>query len=299
VKIGLEQGLEKLESYTSPINILYVDSTKSKDIIAMEFNAGFLEKHSKSSEHFYYKTPFYTQYLAENFNDKFAGKKLFEYYQSLPKFVKSDTMYAMYGGNFDKYLAILITQNIKNLNNNLKQDFYKWNKLSEKTTPKQYPTIEELRNRNFEESMKFKESELYLDCNFISFKLASALNILNEPKFDDKFVAELKEKQTWTFIDRYKFPKIETLYYKSGFDKQELQLKQSYQNIKELVSDSSFETFFIKNIIDCCDARIDVIIHDDKLSGFVGVSRNNGIDDYRIKLNNKTLVIETVSSIIE
>jgi len=297
--IGLKHGISKLESYVSPISILYVDSTKSKDIIAIEFKAGFVEKHSQSSEHFYYNVPFYTEYLAENFNDKYAGRKLFEYYRNLPKFIKSDTIYAMYGGDFDKYLAILIKLNIKNLNNILKQDFYQWNKLSQKTSPKQYPTFEELRNRSFEESMKFNESDLYLDCSFISFQLAYALNLLNEPKFDDKFVEELKAKQTWTFIDRYKFPKVNTRYYNSGFYKLEIPLTKTYNNINELVLDSSFETFFIKNVEDCCEANITVIVHDNKLTGFVGISRNNGSDDYRIKLNNKTLIVETMSSIIE
>ncbi len=96
MNIGSEQGISKLESYTSPINILYVDSTKSKNIIAMEFKIDFVEKHSQSSEHFYLKTPFYTKYLAENFNDKYAVKKLFDFYSTSPKFIKSDTI-AYYG----------------------------------------------------------------------------------------------------------------------------------------------------------------------------------------------------------
>jgi len=265
----------------------------------MEFKAGFVEKHSQSSEHFYYKTPFYTEYLAENFNDNHAGRKLFEYYRNLPKFVKSDTIYAMYGGDFDKCLAILINQNIKNLNNILKQDFYQWKKLSEKTSSKQYPTIEELRNRSFEESMKFNESDLHLDCSFLSFQLAYALNLLDEPMFDDKLVEELKAKQTWTFIDRYMFPKVPLRYYNRGFYRLEIPLKRTYKNINELVSSSSFETFFIENVEDCCDPEITLIIHDNKLTGFVAISRNNGSDDYRIKLNNKTLIVETMSSIIE
>jgi len=299
IEVGSKQGISKLESYVSPINILYVDSTKSKDIIAMEFKTSFLEKHPKSPEHFYYKTPFYTAYLAENFNDKYAGRKLFEYYRSLPKFIKSDTIYGMYGGDFDKYLAILINQKIKNFNNILKQDFYQWNKLSEKTLSKQYPTVEELRNRSFEESMKFNKSDLHLDCSFISFQLASALNLLDETVFDDKFVEELKAKQTWTFIDSYMFPKVPLRYYNRGFYRLEIPLKRTYKNINELVSSSSFETFFIENVEDCCDPEITLIIHDNKLTGFVAISRNNGSDDYRIKLNNKTLIVETMSSIIE
>ncbi len=205
----------------------------------------------------------------------------------------------MYGGDLDKCLAILINHNPNGLNSKLKQDFYEWSELSKITAPKQYPTIDEIRTRSFEEAIKFKETDLYPDCNLISYQLAYALNLLNEPGFDSKFVEELKVKQTLTFIERYKFPEIQSSNYKLGLKKQEIPLNKSYQNIKELVSNSSFETLFVKNVIDCCGARITEIIHDNKVTGYVGVLRNNGSDDYRITLNNKTLIVETLSSIIE
>lgn len=296
--IGSKYGISKLESYTSPINILYVDSTKSKEIIAMEFKSSFLEKHSQSPKHYYFKTPFYTEYLVEYFGDKYAVQKLFDYYKSIPKFIKSDTVYGMLN-SVDKYLAMFVEYGVKGLESKLQQDFKEWSKLSDKSVPKKYPTIEEIRSRSFEESMKFKESDLYPDCNFISFKIANALNLLKVPEFDKQFLNELKAKQTWTFIDRYKFPEIDKRSYKTVLERKEITLSKSYQSIKELVTESSFETFFMKNTVDCCDANINVIIYDNKLTGFVGVDRNNGVEEFRIILNNKTLIVETVMWIIE
>jgi len=296
--IGSKYGISKLESYTAPINILYVDSTQSKEIIAMEFKSSFLEKNSQSPKHYYFKTPFYTEYLVEYFGDKYAVQKLFDYYRSIPKFIKSDTIYGMLN-SVDKYLAMFVEYGVKGMESRLKQDFKDWSNLSDKAVPKKYPTIEENCSRSSEESMKFKESDLYPDCNFISFKIAYALNLLKVPEFDKQFLEELKAKQTWTFINRYKFPKIEKRSYKTVLDRKEIPLTKSFQSIEELVSESSFETFFIKNTVDCCDANINIIIHDNKLTGFVGVDRNNGIEEFRIILNNKTLIVETVEWIIE
>jgi hypothetical protein len=149
--------------------------------------------------------------------------------------------------------------------------------------------------------MKLKKSDLYPDCNLLTFQLANALGYLGVPGFDDHLIAQIKKKQTYPFINNYTFPRSihpENICTKSYVIK--IKLVNHYPDIETLVKDTKqFEKILLQGIENCCDVSIYQIIYNKQNKAYVETSRNNGSDGYRICLAGNYLTIERLWSMIE
>jgi hypothetical protein len=244
-----------------------------------------------------YYTPDLTLKLADQFDNKFAARKLFEYYCKLPKFSRSDTIYNIYG-NLDDYLKVLIKFNSKELIQKLKQDFSDWSKIAQNSPPKRYQSIEEMQKMTFEESMKFKISDLTVDCNYILLQIAGALNYLKIKGFDNSLIEALKLSQTYPFASDYSFPKPNT----TASNKNHIKSKviSNSLNITDLTKDyQKLETLILKYFENCCGSKMyELIINGSK--AYVTMDRNNGYDYYLVTLEPKNKIkIDLISFIIE
>ena len=291
------KGFKELKKAISPIDLVYVDSTCASILIDLEFRSGFSSKHYDNNKIITYELPELTLDLADNFNNTKAGKKLFDYYCSIPKHCKSDTIYYIYN-NLDDYLKVLVKFSSPRLIERLRQDYNTWTKLAQKSPKKSYPTIEEMRKTSFEESMKFKTSDLYVDCNFIALQIAGALNYLKVKGFDNSLIEKLKVTQTYPFSNRYSFPKPIIFDSKANYNSSKTiqnsggigDFKKDYKKVEKLIFD---------NFENCCDSKIYEIIEKGS-KAYISVSRNNGYDFYTVRLNkDNSVIIDKISSIIE
>ncbi len=280
-----------------PSTLLYLDSNYSKRIIDLEFKSGFLEKHPDSTGIFWFKIPDVTLKIVNDFGDIYAADKLFEYYKKLPKYVRSDTMFLAYN-NLEEIFNIFIHFKPLGLNKILKKDYDEWNKLSKIALPVKYKSIDEYRSTSFKESMKLKNSDLYYDCNYITFQLAYALKELNEPGFDDKLINELKKKQTYPFINSFELKKK---FYKGNFYKidlnKEINLNKSYNDIKSFIDDSAeFKEYILNNIEMMPNLNIGKIIYDKSNKAYFETHFMYGRNGYIIFLNKNKLYIDNIWS---
>jgi hypothetical protein len=108
LKIGATKGISKLESlHFDYLNLVYIDASIAKKIVDIDFKSPFYEKHPDSVKIYRYRSPEATEKIARTFYNKYAAEKLFTYYKSLPKFIKSDTIYDIYL-NLDDFLNTLL-----------------------------------------------------------------------------------------------------------------------------------------------------------------------------------------------
>ena len=300
-KIMLEAskiGLKKLEKIIDPMILVYLDSSFCSTLIELEFQTEFLEKHFSNDNVYFFNIPKYTFELADEHNKKEALEKLFEYYIQIPKFVKSDTIYVIYN-KLNDFLKILVKLNNPNLSKRLLQDYKEWNELARVSKPKSYLSKEEyiemIRNTPFDEQLKFKEDDLYIDCSYKALQLAGALNYLKAKGFDSELLEGLKKQQTYPFASNYKF-----LISNFASTQTNEKVVPNTDLIKNFEKDyQKIEKFLFKNVENCCGAKITKIVYD-KSKAYVFVSRNNGSDDYLLKLNtDNTITIEFISMIIE
>ena len=289
-------GLKNLEKIIDPIILVYLDSSFSSTLIELEFKTEFLEKHYSNKSVYFYNLPKYTFELADEHNNREALEKLFDYYIQIPKFVKSDTIYVIYN-NLNNFLKVLVKSNNPNLPKRLSEDYRKWSDLAKVSKQKSYKSIEEYRNMSFEESMKFREDDLYIDCSYIALQLAGALNYLKVNGFDSELLEELKRQQTYPFASNYKF---QILNFAPTQTNEHVKVVPNTDLIKDFKEDyQKIEKFLFKNVDNCCGAKITKIIYD-KSKAYVFVSRNNGSNDYLLKLNtDNTITIEYISMILE
>jgi len=289
-------GLKNLEKITYPTTLIYLNSSFSSTLIELEFNTDFLEKHYSNENVYFYNLPKYTFELADEHNNEEALEKLFEYYIKIPKFAKSDTIYAIYN-NLNNFLKVLVKSNNPNLIKRLSEDYRKWSDLAKVSKPKSYKSIEEYRNMSFEESMKFREEDLYVDCSYIALQLAGALNYLKVKGFDNELLEVLKKQQTYPFASNYKF---QILNFAPTQTNEHVKVVPNTDRITDFKKDyQKVEKFLFKNVENCCEAIITKIIYN-KSRAYIYVSRNNGSDDYLLKLNtDNTITIEFISMIIE
>lgn len=297
INIAKTKGFKELKKSINPIDLIYVDSTYASILIELEFKSGFSSKHNDNNKIITFELPDLTIDLADNFSNAKAGKKLFEYYCSIPKHCKTDTIYYIYN-NLDDYLKVLVKFSSPRLIERLKQDYNTWTMLAQKSPTKSYPTIEEMRKTSFEESMKFKSSDLYVDCNFIALQIAGALNYLKVNGFDNTLIEKLKTTQTYPFANRYSFPKPIIIDSKSNYNSGKTienstgirDFRKDYKKVEKLIFD---------NFENCCDSKIYEIIENGSRA-YISVSRINGYDFYTIRLNNdNSVIIDKISSIIE
>ena len=295
--IGKRKGIHEIEKLVQPIDLVYLNPLYGSTIIDIEFKTGFLEKYHNKKNIYTYGIPKNTMEVADKFINKKAGAKLFEYYCRLPKFIKSDTIYTVYN-NLDDYLKLLIQYKSPKLIEKLKRDYYQWNKLAKKAPKKVYPTIEEMQKTSFEESMKFKPTDLYVDCNFLALQIAGALNSLKVTGFDDLLLEKLKKKQSWPFAKRYSFPKT--------FDFEPPPNYNPNKTVLNSVGIHSFRTdirkvyeLLVKSGNISWESKIDMVIEDGS-KAYVTTSRSNGYDFFRIEImENKKIKIDLISSIVE
>jgi hypothetical protein len=291
------KGFKELQWTISPIDLVYVDSTYAQILIDLEFKFGFSSKHYDNNKIITYELPELTLDLADNFNNRKAGKKLFDYYCTIPKHCKADTIYYIYN-NLDDYLKVLVKFSSPQLIERLKQDYNTWTKLAQKSPQKSYPTIEEMSKTSVKESMKFKTSDLYVDCNFIALQIAGALNYLKVKGFDNSLIEKLKTTQTYPYANRYSFPKPIIFDSKANYNSSKTiqnltgigDFRKDYKKVEKLIFD---------NFGNCCDSKIYEIIEKGS-KAYISVSRNNGYDFYTVRINkDNSVVIDKISSIIE
>ena len=297
ISIGKNKGMHELEKKVEPIDLAYLDISYAPALIDIEFKTGFLGKLHDNNKVYTYETPKTTMELADKFDDKKAGAKLFEYYCKLPKFIKSDTIYYIYN-NLDNYLKLLIKFKSPRMIERLKKDYYDWSILAKKAPKKIYPTLEEMRKTSFEESLKFKPSDLYVDCNFIALQIASALNSLKVTGFDDSLIEKLKTQQSWPYASTYSFPK--TFNFTSNPNNNWTKIIKNKTSISNFNTDlKKIEKVLIDNFDYCCKSKIYEII-EEGLKAYISVTRNNGYDFYRFEIRkDETIKIDLISSIIE
>ncbi|MBK8805356.1 MAG: hypothetical protein IPO21_01375 [Bacteroidales bacterium] len=294
--IAKTNGFKELEKSISPINIIHVDSTYAPILIDLEFESEFWNRCIDKKEIITYELPEFSLELAYNFNNLTAGERLFDYYCTIPKHCKADTIYYIYN-NLDDFLKVLVKYSSPQLIERLKQDYIEWTKLAENSPKKIYPSIEEIGKTSFEESMKFKANDLYVDCNFLVLQIAAALNFLEVEGFDNTLIAKLKTMQTYPFAYKYSFPKPIILDTKAKSiscktvlnSTQIVDFGKDYEKVEKLIFD---------NIENCWESRVSEIIENGS-KAYVSLSRNNGSDFYTLQLNSdNTIVINLISSII-
>ena len=292
-------GLKNLEKIINPIILTYLDFPFCSTLIEMEFKTDFLEKHHSNKNVYFYNLPKYTFELADEHNNKEALEMLFEYYIQIPKIAKSDTIYAI-NSNSDNFLKVLVKSNNPNLLKRLSKDYKEWSELAKISKPKSYLSREEFRERarnDLDEFLKFKEDDLYVDCSYKALQLAGALNYLKAEGFDNELLENLKKQQTYPYASDYEFkifnfPTDQTNEYVKVIPNTDQinNFKEDYQKIKN---------FLFKNVDNCCGAKITDIIYY-KSKAYVYVLRNNGSNDYLLKLNtDNTITIKFISMIIE
>lgn len=299
-----DKGLEYLESFTNPINLVYLNEANALTVIDKEFSTGLLQARRDSSGIYNYNTPSYTMEIATEFKNEYAAQKIFEFYQSLPKLIKSDTiLYSFH--NIDDILSILLFYFPNELENILIEDYVEWTKLAEKTKPKKYKTKKEMREERasipFLERLKLKPEDLHIDCHFTAFQIAAALNKLGSDKFDDVFLTQLKQKQTFPFISNYTFPVFhdpDSDDYRNN--RKIVKLDYNYASIEPLVqAPKKFVRLIQLNTNDFFGSQLTEILHNQKDKAIVFSTWSDGMDAYIIYLKNNELTIQPFWSINE
>ncbi len=297
LNIGKKKGIQEIEKIIEPINLVYLNKLYSSIIIDIEFKTGFLEKLKNHKNIYTFGIPKNTMEVATAFFDKNAGTKLFEYYNRLPKFIKSDTIYTIYN-NLDDFLKILIKYKSPKLIDKLKRDYYEWYSLAKKAPKKVYPTIDEMQKTFSIESITYKPNDLYVDCNFLALQIAGALNILKVDGFDNLLLEKLKKIQTYPFAKKYTFPT--TFDYDQPSKNKFNNICQNTEKINSFRTDISkvYKLLARTGYIDQ-KSELDMVI-EDGLKAYVTTSRSNGYDFFLIEIiENNKIKIDLISSIIE
>lgn len=297
INIGRNKGIHEIENKIYPIDLIRLNPSFASDIIDIEFKTGFWGKHHDNNNVYIFDIPKTTMELADQFNNEKAGAKLFEYYCKLPKFIKSDTIYYIYN-NLDDYLKLLVKFKSPKLIERLKTDYFELSNLAKEAPRKIYPTAEERQKTSFEESLKFKQSDLSVDCNFLALQIAGALNSLHVVGFDNSLIEKLKTRQSWPYASRYSFPK--TFNFGSKLNNKHTKTIQNRTSISNYRTDiKKIEKMFADNFDFCCDSRIYEIIEDGH-KAYISVSRSNGYDYYKVEIReDKTIKVEFIPGPIE
>ncbi len=297
INIAKHKGINELKNLINPIDLVYLDSAYAPKLIDLEFKSGFLGRHFDNDKIITYELPELTLAIADDFDYKKADKKLFDYYCSIPKFIRSDTLYYIYN-NLDHYLEVLIKVNPAGLIEKLKKDYNEWTKLALKAPKKIYPTIEERQKMPFMESIKFKPSNLYPDCNFLVLQLAGALNYLNVKGFDNLLLENLKTRQTMPYLKSYSFPK--PFFMGSKTNNSSRTIIQNKTKITGFRKDiKKLEQIFFGNFEYGSGSKLIKIIENGS-KACLSFSRNNGSAFYLVTLKtDNTIAVDLLYSVIE
>ncbi len=135
INIAKAKGINELKKIINPIDLIFIDSSYTPLIIDLEFKTGLWNKHYFNKKIITYELPELTMELADNFNNTKAGEKLFDYYSSLPKHYKSDTLFDIYKSDYlNDYLHVLVKFSSPQLIEKLKQDYNGMDIISKNVT---------------------------------------------------------------------------------------------------------------------------------------------------------------------
>jgi hypothetical protein len=299
INIGKKQGLDALKDKIDPLCLVVLDTAYASTLIDLEFENGLWSTHPYNKNIKVCHVPETTRELAELLNNQKAVRKLYNYYCSIPKFNRSDTLYHVLN-NLDEFLSVLLKNESPLLINRLKRDFVEWEALARTSPKKKYLSKEELKAPSFKDSQKFNPNELIVDCNYIAFQIAAALNSRNIVGFDDALMQKLKAKQSNPYLERYSFPKpeagcfnVENTYISRkvlSIPPPALTISKDYKKIEKIILDS---------INNCCQSSLYEVIENGD-AGYFLFSRNNGMDGYRVSIqDNNILVIDLMESGID
>jgi hypothetical protein len=295
------KGISELKTYSvDAIDIVYIDSTLANKIIDFEFKSSFTKKATDSVGIYAYPSLESTENIAMHFYNKYAAEKLYIKYKSLPKFIKSDTIYPIYY-HLDKLLSIFLYYKPKGLKERLTKDYYEWMQLSKKAPVHRYPTPKEMGGWKYKDLYKTKKSDLYPDCKFIAFQLADALRLLHVPGFNKHLLEYLKKNQNYPYFRVYKSPAPKNdrkLNYHEG--KTRIELTKSYPNVLALIKvewgpkKRNVQSYKMSEY-----DTIDEIIYSKNNSAYLSISTDNGNAGYLVRLKGKYYTIKKLYETFE
>ncbi|MDP4268836.1 MAG: hypothetical protein Q8909_01785 [Bacteroidota bacterium] len=297
INVGKKEGIAAIRKYIDPFELAIVDSMYASKLIEIEFAKGFYGRHYQRSEIHTFDLPKYTLQIADEFYNPEAGRKIFEYYCRVPKFIKSDTLYYMYN-DLSSYLKILVKYKSPRIVQRLKRDYYTWIRLMNKAPKKKYLTFEERRKISFEESMKFKPSDLYIDCHFTAFQIAEALHYMKIKGFDNSLVEELKREQSYPFAQGYEFPNPYPVAY--NYSKLNGNIFKLKTDITSIRKDYKLIVGLIKAEYVAHSRYNNIEIIENGRNAYITIGSGDGMDSYLVKLlNRRTIAIYYISSVME
>lgn len=291
INIAKTKGINELKEIINPIHLIFIDSSYTSLIIDLEFKTGLWNKHYINKKIVTYELPELTMELVDYPNNTKAGEKLFDYYSSLPKHYKSDTLFEIYNYyNLNNYLHFLAYFSSPQLIEKLKQDYNEWTLLAKMSPAKKYPTYREI----CKSDKRFNSRVLYVDCNLMTLQIAGALNYLNVKGFNDSLINKLMATQTFSYAKNYYFPKPIT------FDSEEqYNFRKTIQNtigIQDFRKDYiKLEKLIRDNFENSFDSKLYKIIEKGSKAIFYMLG-NHGFETYSITLNSDNIIVEEIES---
>jgi len=289
INIAKTKGINELKEIINPRDLFFIDSSYTPLIIDLEFKTGLWNKHYLNKKIITYELPELTMELADNFNNTKAGEKLFDYYSSLPKHYKSDTLFDIYTSDYlNDYLYVLVKFSSPQLIEKLKQDYNEWTLLAKMSPKKKYPTYRKI----CKSYKRFNSRVLYVDCNFMALQIAGALNYLNVKGFNDSLINKLIATQTYPHANDYYFPKPITLVSEVQYNfRKTIQnstgiqdFRKDYIKLEKLIRDN-FEFSF--------DSKLyKIIVKESK--AIIYMTGNHGFATYSITLNSDNIIVEQI-----
>lgn len=283
-------GLENLP--VDPIDLIRVDSSYIKPIVDLVFE-NIYSISSSTSDALICRHPEITLNIISETRSKYAIDKLFEFYCSLPKVIKSDTIYLPYR-QLDQIIQWFTHSSNKHFQERLIKDFHEWTKIAQVAPQKQYLCRENHWDLNLVEKVEYQENYKIVDCDKILLHIASALKTANIGKVTFAEIEKLKNSQTWPFANNYKFPV--TFQSKMLMPRTKVLNNSNIQSFKN--NSSEIEALILKSFEACCDAKLTEIIEKDNI-GYCTISRSNGYDFYRVQINDQAIKIEVLGQIME
>ncbi|MCX6286403.1 MAG: hypothetical protein NTY96_04755 [Bacteroidetes bacterium] len=246
VLLGDKNGLKAVERLINPMALLYLDTTYASHIVDWEFRQGFLHGHPDSIGYYVLELPRYTLDIASNTDNRHAASNLLRYYCSVPKVIKSDTVYWIYDQLY-RFLPVFICRKPYQtfLERKLRKDFEEWSRISTRTAPVKYPDP----SVEFDRLMNMKPLNNRPDSRYIALMLGLTLQQLKSPGFDEVKIKNLRRMQTCLNNKRFQLPVLSGEYriYTEPIETQIIPTIIEYRNISQLVSDKAAMALIISS----------------------------------------------------
>jgi len=244
VRLGDKYGMKAVEGLINPLTLLYLDTTYAGHIVNWEFRKGFLKGHPDSAGYYILELPEYTIDIVSDMNNIHAASLLLSYYCSVPKVLKSDTIYRLYDQLY-RLLPLLVGRKPSGplLESKLRNDFKYWARISSLTPPVKYtdPSVE------FDRFLNFKPVNKQTDPRFMELILSLALQQMGSPGFGEKKINELRKMQTCLNNTRFQLPVLfkENNIFTEAIETQTIPALKHYGNINQLLHDKAAMTLLI------------------------------------------------------